>query len=424
MNKALFLSSILILLVALGSANVPGLEASPGEFNFSGNESIDANRDTQISLDVVNQNESQKIYDITLENQDWITWNNSVNGSLEFDLNESQGREVSGTINPPTPDTINESLEISYRYNNSGDITQDSNYFPQVDFFVESDWVQTEVGTQIFEDSYEIDLDEERNSVFRIENLGDETAYNVTGVGEYIEIQDSKFDVEDDRIVDFSMQIPKPDDSEVATNMTNKTYETGIRIEGDNFESKNIPINLTVPYNEYEPEIEQNGSLGKLFDSFEEYCRNNAEACNITETVYENRTVEVNNTPVYQANLTEEQRDALRNLSKEELEQDNAVRGEVQLNRQLINTMIENFNATLQDRTTKALEESQKAQNQSEMTQRLIQEELDQREQRREQASSRGTIALILFLVLAGLGGGIFGVYKLLNRRNDYRLIT
>lgn len=420
-SKAVALSSILLFMIA-GASAIPELSVSRDSVNLTGNDSVYAGEVQVEEFQFLNENDSKKIYDVELENRPWIEWNNSVNGSLEFDLNESDSRQVSARISPPNPGLVNETMEFSYRYNDSGDLTSNKNFYPETSFLVNSSWRPTEISTNIFTTEYTLNLSEEESGVFQVVNEGNETAYSVEASGEYLDVSPSSQNVSGDEFFNYDLVIPKPDGYQEATNMTNQSYSTSIVVSGENFESKEIPITIDIPYREYEPEIEENGSVSKVLESFKNWCSSNPEECNITETVYKNRTVTVNNTPVYEANFSEEEIQSIVNNTEQSRERTERIIQEFQLVKQLMNTRFDNFNETLERRTEKALNQSEKAMEQSEQTQQAVVTEYRQEDKREKDASQLGIMIIGITVFMALLLGGGYALYRSYQRSKDYRV--
>lgn len=417
-SKVVFIA---LLLGMVGSvAGIPDLEVDTSEINRTGNQSVDANRVHEYNITFSNNDSSEKIYNVTLENsssfQDRMLDNDYISFSdNRFNINASESKTVQALVEIPSPQKFNDSLEIPYYYNdtegNDTGIKFDANKFPQIDFAFESEWVETNISKNVLENKFELDFEESGTSTFDIENEGSENAYYINLSGQDVSFEDDNFNISrnDHRLIDFSVKIPKPDEN--ATAKTNQTYTRTVNISGDNFESKSFDVEVFVPYKDYNESTDEKQKefiedLQDLQDFCNEEGNDDLPICGGEVVRTENNTKVVNQTPVYEANLTNEQLDNLANLSDVYLEDINGLRNRINnlKRRQDYNRkqLQKNFTSLRTELSQKVKENEETLQDIKDLRNRTLQQE---RERTQFAKTWRYGVISLVSLVLIGFGG-------------------
>lgn len=424
-----------LMVVALGgvagaTAQTPELQVEPNSLNWTeqnNNSTVSANRDHSVQFNFSNPHENKTIYNVTLEDQSFITWNETG-----FDINNSSYRNVSADIFLPTPTYLEGNMTVPYKYNNTigndSEITFDKNYYPFLEFALETYWIETELETDTFDTEFTANLSEERSSVFKLENVGSETAYNVSLGGEYLSFDTGDgFNVTktEDKFVSFQVVIPKPSDAGEATSATNQTYNTSIEVSGDNFNSTEIPVSVYVPFHNYteDEEIGSTDELGSLFEDFQSYCREDPGRCNITETVVRNQTVNQTVVKYRESNLTKEEIQALKDLSNTTTRGEEATRERVDLLKHAVLNELEGLNESMQERLSTAIKEAERAQRIANQTNNTVYSEIEQENRQEESAQRVGIMMAVAFLVISLFVAIGYAGYKWVKAQNDWRVV-
>lgn len=407
-SKAL-VSLVLLTLVPLASADVPQLEVEPR--NYTGvNGTIDANRESQAEYSFLN-NGTEEIINVTTPDTEYLDFEKD-----KFDLDPGERKFFDATIFTRTPTQVEDNLSISYKYNDTSgsesEITFDRNSYPKIFFDFSSEWVRTSLSLTTYEDSFELQLDEVESSVFKMENIGSETAYSVEILtNEYVDVVDysvMNLSNTSDNIVEIEYSVQRPDDEEEATEMTNRSYEPEITVRGANFPSKNFSSIIDVPFKEYD-EIRTQEDLAQDLQNFVDFCRDNPDApictgqINVTEDDEENETKQ----PVNHYNLTEKERVALESLLNREIQQSKNY--SVLLNRiELLKDRVEVQNSNTRENTDENLQNVTQALKDVAETQRRLAEEQEQENKQEQSQQQFGQLIALILLISGVTGGGIF----------------
>lgn len=238
----------------------------------------------EFEFSFTNQDSSKKIYNVTLENTSYLTWERN-----RFNLNASQTRTVNASFYTENITSINEVLESNYKYSGSANDFSGPNISIEVSTFYRN----TSISLTPFEKRFELQFGESDSSVFRVENTGSETVFNVTVDAEDVEFSRNSFDVPpgEDVLVQYNVSIPKPEDN--ATAATNQTYSRTVHVSGENFNETGFTASVFVPFKQYDTDEAEEEAIDTLI----QFCRDNPEAkiCsgeqivkwrNNTETVY------------------------------------------------------------------------------------------------------------------------------------------
>jgi hypothetical protein len=293
----------LILFSAVSVAQVPEFNVVPDGVD----QNVSAYNSHEFEFSFTNQDSSQAIYNVTLENTSYLSWERN-----RFNLNASQTRTVNASFYTENITKINESLESSYKYGGSDNDFSGPNISIQVSTF----YSNTSVSLTPFEKDFELQFGESDSSVFRVENNGSETAFNVSVDAEDVEFSRSGFDVPpgEDVLVEYNVSIPKPEEN--ATAATNQSYQRAVRVSGENFNETEFTASVFAPFKQYDTqEAEQS-----LVNQFIEFCSDpeNGDSiiCSDKQIVeYRNNTETVYRTPRSNISLTVDQIMALKELS-------------------------------------------------------------------------------------------------------------
>jgi len=435
MKKLAALTSLFFVLVGAAAAAPPTLSLEPSTVDLTGNHSIPAKHNHTVEFTFTNQDSVKKIYNVTLPEKPYLSYS-----SNRFDLNASASRNVTVTVSTGNPKRIRDNFTynitddgvrdpVRYLYNdtsgNSSGLTFNAESFPLLQFNIDSYWVDTSVGTTALTNEFNLSLGESDRSVFELRNTGNETAYQVNLSGDDISFdQEQLFNLSatEDPMLPFTVEIPKPETN--ATEATNQTYLRTIRVSGENFPDAEIDLRVHVPYKEYsDGQQEDNESISPILEEFKEYCESTGNCSRIKETVYKNRTVYRNTTPVYPANFSNETVQALRELAENELEDDKATRQRVDLLKQAVKTDISQLNRSMRQMLQTAINQSQQAKELAKETRETNQREVQIEQQQNQNIASQTMWTVIFLVIVGGLLGAAVGVYKLYQKSQDRRLI-
>jgi|GEM_PF-7068447 len=432
--------SVLLIMFSLPAVAVPELDITPSTVNLTGNESVPANRNHTVELTVTNQDATRDIYNVTFPDKDYLYYSDN-----QFHLNASESRNVTATIYTPVPTkirdqfTYNKSVDgerdpVKYYYNqtsgNQSEITFDAEHFPPMAFNIDTHWLNTSISTASLDSEFNLTFEETGDSVFKIENTGDATAYDIQLAGEDITFEQASgfnLSANDDTYVSFSVELPKPDEN--ATEATNQTYTRAIQISGENFETSTITAEIFIPYRQYDTEaIEQNVTERwlEIQERTIELCQRDrfqdSPLCGGDVVRWRNNTEIVNRTPVYEMNLTPAEREALRTVNHTD-ERIQDLQERYDLLKHSLNTDIEQMNQTMVQRLETAVEYSKEAKETAQAAKNASDQRWQVEQQRSQSIAHQTTVVFVLFLVFAALSGVAVFLYKIYQRRNDYRLI-
>ncbi|MCU4753423.1 hypothetical protein OB919_15775 [Halobacteria archaeon AArc-curdl1] len=307
MNNIRKISVLAFLLLFFTGFVAADLEVAPNSVN----ETLAAGEEHVLEFSFTNTNENQSIQDVTLEERDWLSWNQTG-----FQLNEAETRDVNATFQTETPEEINTILETLYE-------TEDGNQSSAnpIQFIAETYYEETEISVDVFQNEFERDFEEQASSVLSIENTGSETAYNVNLSGDNARFDDDLFDLEpgEQELIEYNASVPMPDKN--ITESTNQTYTLPVNVSGDNFEQDGFDIEIFVPFQEYDEE-EQQRDLVDMMLEIQEYCSENPDLpiCggDMIEIVEEVEVVE--ETTETNVTLSEEEITDLRTLSNSSID--------------------------------------------------------------------------------------------------------
>jgi hypothetical protein len=387
-------SALLLTVVLLGStaaAQVPEFNVVPDTVD----ENLSAYNQHDLEFTFTNP-DSRDIFNLTLENTSYLSWDTN-----NFRLNSSQTKTVNASFYTENVTTFNETLTSTYKYGGSDNDFDGENISIQVSTFYEN----TGVNVSALNKDFELEFGATDTSAFTIENTGSEDAFGVE-----LQAEDIKFDRSDgftvpageDVLVQYDVSIPKPEDN--ATAATNRTYEREVTVSGENFNESGFTAEVFVPFKQYDTSEAQEN----FADRFVEFCRDYPESnfCTGEQIVeYRNNTKVVNNTPVYEANLTEDTKEALQILAQTRSEDYQDILNRVKLQQNTFRSELEatrsNFSENLEEVQEDYSEVNQSLQNVTEMVRQTNQEEL------RESRSRTFWLQIgvfVLFLYVVGRG--------------------
>lgn len=432
-SKAVVLTLFLLAWAGAVAGKPPVLEVSPGTVNMTGNNTVSANRDHNVTLTFTNKDSRRPIYNVTLPEKDYVSWSDQ-----RFNLNISEARNITATIHTPVPASVNDRFTwnktgdnerdpIQYFYNdtsgNESRITYNAEYFPPLHFRLETYRIQTEVDTAALSNQFNLSFNEKDQSVFQIDNTGRETAYNISFKAEDIEFQlDDGFNLSrgEDTVVSYTIELPRPEEN--ATQATNRTYNRTITVRGDNFPAQEIELSVFVPYKDY-GEDPKNESIDPILREFKEYCQTTGNCSRIREVVYKNRTVYKNKTFVNQANFSNATEAAIRQLADNELEDDKETRQRIDLMKHRFSNDIQSLNRSMRRMLRKAINESEQAQELAEEAKQTNEQEYREEKQQARNVQQQATYLLAALLVAGLLLAAGYVAVQIYQQSQDNRLI-
>ena len=302
-NRVFALLFSVILFSTAAAAQVPEFNVVPDTVD----ENLSAHNTHNLEFTFSNQ-DAEDIHNITVENTSYLSWS-----EYSFDLNASESQTVNASLYTENITKINETLTTRYGYNGSDNRFDGENISIQVSTFYRN----TSVNLSAFEKEFELEFGESDTSVFRVRNTGSEDAFGVGLEGEDVSFdRDSGFDVAegDDILVQYDVSIPKPEEN--ATAATNQTYNRTVTVSGENFNDTEFYVSVFVPFKQYDTEEAERSLVDQFIDFCSDPQNQDSVICSDDQIVeYRNNTEYVNNTSVYRANFTEEERNALRILA-------------------------------------------------------------------------------------------------------------
>jgi len=418
-------SSVLVLAVVLlsgvAAAEVPELSVSPSNVT----ESLPANQVQELEFEFVNENPDKKIYNVSLEDQPYLNWSEN-----RFHINESQSKRVEAEFYTETPSRVNDSFSVPYYYNqtegNNTGITFDKNFYPELSFQLSTFYEETNVSLDVFKQNFTLELGESESSVFEVRNDGNETGFNVSYGAEDVRFDPgTEFNLsrDDSRLVKFNVSIPKP--SENPTNATNRTYTRTVRVSGENFETRSFSVSVFVPFREYD-EVERQEDIVEYLQEIQSFCAREENQglpiCGGEVVRYQNRTEFINNTPVYQANFTEAERDALIQYANASTEKYSDIIERIRLQQNTIRTEQEDTRSAIGSNLTQVANATQRNTEAIERLAGEIEQELQEDQRRQEERRTRNTILLIFFILLGMAVGGVKMVKIWMEASRDRRM--
>lgn len=252
MRKKLFLLLALGIMISAVYA-IPDLEVEPSEVNRTGNESLLSGQENRINLTFVNNDSSDKIFEVDPRSSDFID-NESVSVKFNesgFNISAGENKTVESIIETDEPINFSDSSSVIYEYNTSEGRKTNSSMFPDLSFDIETRYERTNISLNPLRTDFEADLDENITSTFEIENLENQKAFSVKIEGNNSSFEKSDFNIDgsENSLVGYNLSIPKPDEN--PTNATNQTYTRNITVSGDNFDSKTFQVDVFVPFFDY-----------------------------------------------------------------------------------------------------------------------------------------------------------------------------
>lgn len=289
-RKHLVPALALVLFASTAVAQVPQLNVVPDGVTRN----VSAYNQHEFEFSFTNQDSSRKIYNVTLENTSYLSWERN-----KFNLNASQTRTVNASFYTENITSINDTLISSYKYSGS-----DNDFSgPNISIEVSTFYRNTSISVTPFEKSFELQFGKTDSSVFRVENTGNETAFNVTVEGEDIVFGKSGFDVQpgEDVLVQYNVSIPKPESN--ATAATNQTYSRTVQVSGENFNETRFSASVFVPFKQYDTNEKEQSLVNQFIEFCSDPTHQDSIICSDKQIVeYRNRTKVIYRTP--QANVT------------------------------------------------------------------------------------------------------------------------
>jgi len=310
LTKLVFGSALLLSLTASAAADVPEVVVTPQ--NFADN--LSANQEHKTEFEFYNNDSEQKVINFSISDSEHIDWEEN-----HFNISAGATRTVNATIFKKREGRFNQSFDPIYYYEGA-DNSFDA---PRIRFNVSTYYRNTSIALEAFEDSFTAKLGEQVSSVFKINNSGTETGFNISVEREGNVTFDTRdgFDLKDgeSRIVKFNVTVPVPETNRTAA--TNQTYNYNISVSGENFERKEFGVDVFVPFKQYNTTV-QGQTIAERWLELEkkrlDYCRSvefESAICKDQFTVTKNNTEYINRTPESNLTLTQPEVKALKELS-------------------------------------------------------------------------------------------------------------
>lgn len=397
--------AVALFIVCLSSVSVaqevPELNIVPGDVD----ENLSAFNSHELEFTFANQDSSQAIHNVTVDNTSYLEWN-----EYGFDLEAGESRNVNASFYTENITEFNDTLQSRYGYNET------DNRFdgPNISFQASTFYEETELSLSTFETDFELEFDEVGESVFRISNTGNETAFNVSLEAEDVEFDtEDGFDipVDDDILVEFDVVIPTPDVDD-PTDSTNQTYSRDIEVTGENFNDTGFEASVFVPFNQFDREAAEEAFIDRFIEFCSDPDNSDSVICSDEQIVrYENQTETVYRTPEANVTLTDEEVLSLKELSTTTTEKYNDILHRVRLQqntfRSELNSTRSNFSSGLE-----SVEESTEAN--TAMIRSLNQTIVESNEAQLQEAENRSFWMMLIFVVvlLYVLVRGVLWLYK------------
>lgn len=404
-RKVLIPAFAFILFSAISLAQVPEFNVVPDGVDRN----LSAYNDHEIEFSFTNLDSSREIYNVTLENTSYLSWNEN-----RFNLNASQTRTVNASFYTENITSVNDSLGSSYKYSGS-----DNDFSgPNISIEVSTSYRNTSVDLSTFGSDFELQFGESDTSVFRFRNTGNETAFNVSLEAEGITFdRGSGFDVPagEDTLVQYEVSIPKPEEN--ATAATNQTYQRTVSVSGENFNETEFSASVFVPFKQYDTDEAEREAVETLV----QFCSDNPESniCSGEQIVrYRNNTETVYRTPEANVSLTEEDLTSLKVLANTRSEDYRDILQRVRLQQ---NTFRSELNKTRSNFSENLNQVEAESEENTEMIRSLNQTIVENNERELQEARNR-TFWMqlgVLILVLAVIGKLGWFVYENLDDWTD-----
>lgn len=388
MRKTVLAALFVVLFSSTALAQVPTFNVVPDDVDRN----LSAYNEHSLEFTFSNQDPDQKIFNVTLDNTSYLSWPEN-----RFNLNESQSRTVNASFYSENITSYSDVLNSSYKYSGS-----DNDFSgPSISLDVSTFYEDTKVSLATFGTDFELEFGEMDSSVFRVENTGNETAFNVSLEGEEVEFErDSGFNIEpgEDVLVTYNISIPRPEED--ATEATNQTYEKEISVSGENFNESGFTASVFVPFKQYDTEEAERS----LVDQFIEFCsepgNSDSVICSDRQIVrYENNTETVYRTPEANISLTNEEIWALKQLSNTTTEKYNDILSRVRLQQNTFRSELQrtrsNFSENFNETSSEIEQLNQSVQNVTEMVEENNEAEL-------QEARNRSFWMMMVFFTVLG----------------------
>ncbi len=414
-NRVLFAAAFLLAFTGSAAADVPEVTVSPNLLtkNWS------AGHEHRAEFTFENNDTGDRVLNMTVPDTKY--WNITPN---KFDINASSTYTVEAVFYGESQNKIGQELNSTYYYGGSDNDFSGPALQTTVDLFYRSTSVTVQPFRRTFQD---MELGESASSVFRVENTGNETAYNVEVNGsENVELgKTGQFNLTSGEavIVRYNVTIPTPETNKTAA--TNQTYTFDVEASAANSEISSFSAEAFVPFKQYDSIKKQKDVIEQL-QKIQQFCQQDENEdlaiCGSDVVKYRNRTKIINNTPQANVTLTEDELRSLKTIAnKTDLGienlvhrmklQQNTIRHEQNQTRQVLKDIA----SELKERNR---QQASKIRDLNQSLTRVYHEE--QQEDKRRGFWGTVQAAVLGFLIISS---GIYvGVQKLNERSGDTRI--
>jgi hypothetical protein len=401
-SKLSVLTVILVTFATSATADIPEVEVTPQNVT----QNLSAGHEHYRQFTFENLDDEDKVYNMTF--QDTGNWEFSPN---RFNINASGTTTVNATYFSDVEGWSNVTVPTRYFYNGT------ANDFdgPTLDLETKTEYLPTEIQVEVFDNSFRFQLGQKATSVFRVNNSGSETAYNISIAASNNTALEStgRFDLRPDeyRIIRYNVSVPMPEENK--TEATNQTYEFDVKAAGDNVESTGFTAYVRIPFKQYKQEEQAKSVLEQIMSSkekLEEFCGQYEESvlCGGDVVKYRNNTVYVNKTPRANVTLTNETIEDLNNL--EDLSTDRVRELEHRLG--LTQNTIRNQNNKTRTTLENKFEDMEERNREQTRAIRNLTEFMREEEREEDRIRSRNQLIKFILLVVGVLAAIIYGIYR------------
>ena len=413
-SKALITSILAFSMIGVAAADVPNIQVTSQNLTTE----LAANQEHKIEFQFYNNDSEYKVVNFSLQESKHVNWEEN-----HFNISAEETRTINATIYKRYRGSFNQTFRPKYYYpgaDNSFDA-------PPIRFNVSTYYRNTSVSLEAFENSFTIDeFGDKATSVFKIDNTGNETGFNISveGEGNISFDQSNGFELgpSNSKIVSFNVTVPAPEQNRTAG--TNKTYNYDVSVSGENFETKKFAVEVFVPFKQYNTSVEGQTIAERWLELEKqrfEYCQSvdfESAVCKDEFTVVKNNTKYVNQTPESNLTLTEPEIRALKQLSETTGVGFDQI---VERVKKLQNTVRYQQKQAMNNFTEVSEKQNKQIQENSEMIQGLnqtVRQALDQ-EQREDSNRSFWSTVRGIFIVLIVLSVGGWKSLKIRAKRNN-----
>lgn len=411
-TKKLLLSLSFVFLIGFVSASPVPEIVDPEERVNDTELEITGEDEHDFQFTIINDHDEYAIENLTLDDSDFFELEDD-----NFTVENNSEKVVEGVYTIEDERSINESVSFTYGYDTVGGIDsgqeRDNQTVPYVDFVVDSRFEETSLEVDILSSDDEVELDENAEFLLAVENTGSATAFNVSlEDDELYDVSPETFELEsgDVEVVEGNWSLDRPEDDEEATEKTDQTHEREFSFEGENVVDGDFGLEVFVPFEDFTEETTQDDLIETLRE-LQEFCQKEENEdlplCGGEVIVDDPDDQVIEEEVVYEANFTEEEREAILSFAGNESSNMDEVAHEMDL----LNSRVDSDFSDLQDSIEREEELTRTELEQLNNNMELMIESNENRTQQ-QQATQQSQIwvgaivvMFVLFLALSGVLG-------------------